>query len=124
MNLIPFSFYSLSREKHRNIIKVLRYRALFDDYENDCLNAEEIVIAIDGIREGYDILNAPAPDLKALKAKVKEAKGDSNGHTQGGKGCAQDGKNKAQGSRPGGARKRAGGEKADGAEKSRADLDR
>ena len=74
MNLIPFSFYSLSREKHRNIIKVLRYRALFDDYENDCLNAEEIVIAIDGIREGYDILNAPAPDLKALKAKVKEAK--------------------------------------------------
>lgn len=60
MNLIPFSFYSLSREKHRNIIKVLRYRALFDDYENDCLNAEEIVIAIDGIREGYDILNAPA----------------------------------------------------------------
>jgi len=74
MNLIPFSFYSLSREKHRNIIKVLRYRALFDDYENDCLNAEEIVIAIDGIREGYEILNAPAPDLKALKAKVKEAK--------------------------------------------------
>ena len=74
MNLIPFSFYSLSREKHRNIIKVLRYRALFDDYENDCLNAEEIVIAIDGIREGYEIFNAPAPDLKALKAKVKEAK--------------------------------------------------
>lgn len=74
MNLIPFSFYSLSREKHRNIIKVLRYRALFDDYENDCLNAEEIVIAIYGIREGYEILNAPAPDLKALKAKVKEAK--------------------------------------------------
>jgi len=28
MNLIPFSFYSLSREKHRNIIKVLRYRAV------------------------------------------------------------------------------------------------
>lgn len=74
MNLIPFSFYSLSREKHRNIIKVLRYRALFDDYENDCLNAEEIVLAIDGIREGYEILNAPIPNLKALKAQVKEAK--------------------------------------------------
>lgn len=74
LNLIPFSFYSLSREKHRNIIKVLRYRALFDDYENDCLNAEEIVLAIDGIREGYEILNAPMPNLKALKAQVKEAK--------------------------------------------------
>ena len=74
LNLIPFSFYSLSREKHRNIIKVLRYRALFDDYENDCLNAEEIVLAIDGIREGYEILNAPMPDLKLMKAKVKEAK--------------------------------------------------
>lgn len=74
MNLIPFAFYSLSREKHRNIIKVLRYRALFDDYENDCLNAEEIVLAIDGIREGYEIVNAPTPDLKLLKAKVKQAK--------------------------------------------------
>ncbi len=74
LNLIPFSFYSLSREKHRNIIKVLRYRALFDDYENDCLNAEEIVLAIDGIREGYEIFNAPMPDLKLMKAKVKEAK--------------------------------------------------
>ena len=74
LNLIPFSFYSLSREKHRNIIKVLRYRALCDDYENDCLNAEEIVLAIDGIREGYEILNAPMPDLKLMKAKVKEAK--------------------------------------------------
>lgn len=74
VNLIPFAFYSLSREKHRNIIKVLRYRALFDDYEEDCLTSEEIVLAIDGIREGYEIANAPAPDLKALRAAVREAK--------------------------------------------------
>lgn len=92
MNLIPFSFYSLSREKHRNIIKVLRYRALFDDYENDCLNAEEIVIAIDGIREGHEIWNAPMPDLKALKAKIHEAKRVGGNAVREARGALKDGK--------------------------------
>lgn len=75
LNLIPFFFYSLSVEKHRNIVKALEYRALFDDYVNDCLDDERVVETIEGINETYGYLNAPKPDFKALRADLRSAKG-------------------------------------------------
>lgn len=75
LNLIPFFFYSLSVEKHRNIVKALEYRALFDDYVNDCLDDERIIETIEGINETYSYLNAPKPDFKALRADLRSAKG-------------------------------------------------
>lgn len=77
LNLIPFFFYSLSVEKHRNIVKALEYRALFDDYVNDCLDDERVVETIQGINETYDFLNAPQPDFKALRTAIRSAKGKS-----------------------------------------------
>lgn len=74
LNLIPWAFYSMSRERHRNIVKVLEYRAVFDDYENDCLTPDMIKRTVDGVREAYAIAAAPVPDKKALKAALKEAK--------------------------------------------------
>lgn len=73
LNLIPFFFYSMSVEKHRNIIKALEYRALFDDYVDGCLDDERIVETIDGINETYGYLNAPEPDFKKLKTNLKAA---------------------------------------------------
>lgn len=75
LNLIPFFFYSLSVEKHRNIVKALEYRALFDDYVNDCLDDNRVVETIEGINETYAFLNAPEPDFKALRANIRSAKG-------------------------------------------------
>lgn len=75
LNLIPFFFYSLSVEKHRNIVKALEYRALFDDYVNDCLDDERVVETIEGINETYGYLNDPKPDFKALRADLRSAKG-------------------------------------------------
>lgn len=75
LNLIPFAFYSMSREKHRNIIKVLEYRAMFDDYENGCLSDERVALNVEGIRETYGFINAPEPDLAALKKNIREARG-------------------------------------------------
>lgn len=75
LNLIPFFFYSLSVEKHRNIVKALEYRALFDDYVNDCLDDDRIIETIEGINETYSYLNAPKPDFKALRADLRSAKG-------------------------------------------------
>lgn len=60
LNLIPFCFYNLTREKHNNIINVLKFRAAFDDYENNCLTDEqcnEIVTAVDNMTE---YLSAPS----------------------------------------------------------------
>lgn len=75
LNLIPFFFYSLSVEKHRNIVKALEYRALFDDYVNDCLDDNRVVETIEGINETYGFLNAPEPNFKELREAIRSAQG-------------------------------------------------
>lgn len=75
LNLIPFFFYDMSKEKHRNIIRVLRYRALFDDFETGSFNADIIKNGVEAVRSGLEMSETPAPDLKALKAAVKSAVG-------------------------------------------------
>ena len=75
INLIPFFFYSLSVEKHRNIVKALEYRALFDDYADGCLTDDRILETMEGIEETYAFLDAPYPDLEALKKGVRAARG-------------------------------------------------
>lgn len=78
LNLIPFCFYSMSKEKHQNIIRVLRYRALFDDFETGDFNADIIKDGVEAIRSGLELNEKPAPDLRVLKAEIKAApKGDA-----------------------------------------------
>lgn len=74
MNLVPFFFYDLSREKHRNIMKVLEYRAMLEDYEHGCLKPDRIKSVVEGIREANSIAQAPEPDIAALKNCVREAR--------------------------------------------------
>lgn len=75
LNLIPFFFYSMSKEKHQNIIRVLRYRALFDDFESNSFNADVIKNGVEAVRSGLEMNGSAAPDLKKLKAAVKAASG-------------------------------------------------
>lgn len=49
LNVIPYLFYDLTEEKHRGMVKVLRIRAMFDDYGNDVLDDEELVGAMEMI---------------------------------------------------------------------------
>lgn len=77
LNLIPFFFYDLSREKHRNYIRVLRYRALFDDYAADALMPETVVYTVDAVREAFSVAQSPMPDIPACKLAVKQAAGRS-----------------------------------------------
>lgn len=76
-NLIPFCFYSMSKEKHQNIIRVLRYRALFDDFESGDFNAEVVKNGVEAVRSGLELNDSPVPDLKQLKAEMKAARGDA-----------------------------------------------
>lgn len=77
LNLIPFFFYSMSKEKHQNIIRVLRYRALFDDFETGIFNPDVIKNGVEAVRTGLEMNETPVPDLKALKAAVKSASGSA-----------------------------------------------
>lgn len=73
LNLIPYFFYSMSKEKHRNIVRVLRHRALFDDFETGDFNADIIKNGVEAVRSGLKLNDSPTPDLKALKAEIKNA---------------------------------------------------
>lgn len=76
LNLIPFCFYSMSKEKHQNIIRVLRYRALFDDFESGDFNADVIKNGVEAVRSGLELKKSPVPDLKTMKENMKSLKGE------------------------------------------------
>ena len=73
MNVIPYFFYDMTEIRQRGIIKVLKVRALFEDYGNHVLRDRDIVETIDMIEESAQFEIAQPKDLKKLKAAVKSA---------------------------------------------------
>lgn len=51
LNFVPYLFYDLTETKQRGIVKVLKIRAMFEDYGNGILRDESIVESIDIIDE-------------------------------------------------------------------------
>ncbi len=77
MNVIPYFFYDLSEVKQRGMIKVLKIRALFEDYGNNALADKDLVEAIDIINEAKEF--ATKERLGGIKGKelrkaVREAR--------------------------------------------------
>lgn len=75
MNVLPYFFYDLSEIKQQGMIKVLKIRALFEDYGNGVLKDKDLVEAIEEIRFANDFADAVPKNLKEFKAKKKNAHG-------------------------------------------------
>ena len=75
MNVIPYFFYDLSEIKQQGMIKVLKIRALFEDYGNGVLKDKDLVEAVEAVREANDLADAQPADLKALRAEKRSASG-------------------------------------------------
>lgn len=75
MNVVPYFFYDLSEIKQQGMIKVLKIRALFEDYGNGVLKDKDLVEAIEIIREANDFDGKEPLNLKQFKAARKSAKG-------------------------------------------------
>lgn len=73
MNVIPYFFYDMTETRQRGIIKVLKVRALFEDYGNNVLRDRDIVETIDMIEEAAQFENAEPKDLARFKADIKSA---------------------------------------------------
>ena len=73
LNVIPFFFYDMTEVRQRGIIKVLRVRAMFEDYGNNALRDKDLVDTIDMIEESSMFASASPKDLKALKAAIGRA---------------------------------------------------
>ncbi len=73
MNVVPYFFYDLSEIKQQGMIKVLKIRALFEDYGNGILKDKDLVEAIEMIKEANELENAQPKNLKEFRAAKKNA---------------------------------------------------
>ena len=55
LNVIPYLFYDLTEEKHHGMVKVLRIRAMFDDYGNGVLDDGELVELMKTINDSAEL---------------------------------------------------------------------
>ena len=73
LNLVPFFFYRLSREKHTIIVQVLRRRAAFTDYASGTITPEQVVDAVESHRKIQAIIDAEEPNMKDAREAIKNA---------------------------------------------------
>ncbi len=73
LNLIPFFFYRLSREKHTMIVQVLRRRAAFTDYASGSITPEQVVETVESHRQIQAIIEAEEPNMKDAREGIKNA---------------------------------------------------
>lgn len=72
LNAIPYFFYDLTEIKQKAMVRVLKIRALFEDYGNNALSDENLIEAIDLIDEAYEYYDKDA--VKPDKSEIKAAK--------------------------------------------------
>ena len=75
MNVIPFFWYDFNEVKQKSVVRVLKIRAMFEDFGNKALTDETIVEGIDIIRESRRLENVTAetPDKKSFAAIADKA---------------------------------------------------
>lgn len=57
LNLIPYLFYDLTETKHKGYVRVLKIRAMFDDYGNGDLDEKELIETMDIINDAKEYYN-------------------------------------------------------------------
>ena len=72
LNMVPYLFYDLKEKDQRGIIRVLKIRAMFEDYGNGVRNDAELVEAIDIIRDAREVAIRPLKEIdKKLSGKER-----------------------------------------------------
>ncbi len=72
LNVIPFFFYDLTEKKQKSVVRVLKVRAMFEDYANDALSDKELVEAIDLVNNAREM--AAQEPKSVSKADYQNAK--------------------------------------------------
>lgn len=80
MNVAPYFFYDLKEKQQKAIVRILKIRALFEDYGNDIINEGELVEAIDIIHHARELQNETPVvlDKKVLGKKGYRAAKERN----------------------------------------------
>ena len=76
LNVVPYFFYDFTEKKQKGIIRVLKVRALFEDYGNGMLDDGKLVEAVDIIRNAEDMhTKQPITDYRTQYAEFNGKKG-------------------------------------------------
>lgn len=72
LNVIPYFFYDLTEKKQQSIVRILKIRAIFEDYGNGIVDDAKLVEGIDIINEakelaGKEIANLDKNSYKSIK---------------------------------------------------------
>lgn len=75
MNVVPYFWYDFNERKQKSVIRVLKVRALFEDYGNGITNDAQLVEGIDIIRNAREMATKESKILdkssyKSIKDKV------------------------------------------------------
>lgn len=74
LNMVPYFFYDLKEVQQKSIVRILKIRAMFEDFGNGVTNDSELVETIDIIRKADEFKDAvPKNVTKADKKKDKKA---------------------------------------------------
>ena len=72
MNVIPFFWYDFDERKQKSVIRVLKVRALFEDYGNGIVNDGQLVEAIDIIRDARDMADKQPKAIDKAYKSIKD----------------------------------------------------
>ncbi|MGN0521617.1 MAG: MFS transporter [Eubacterium sp.] len=73
LNVVPYFWYDFEEKKQKSIVRVLKLRALFEDFGNNALKDRELVEAIDMVNDAREMASATPKD--ASKSMYKGVKG-------------------------------------------------
>ena len=76
LNVIPFFFYDLTEMKQKSYVRVLKVRAVFEDYGNKALKDKDIVEMIDLVRNAQEMAVATPKTLDKSSYKNISDKAD------------------------------------------------
>ncbi len=76
LNVVPYFFYDLDERHQKAIVRILKIRALFEDYGNGILDDGNLVEAVDIIRDAKELVNEEPKkvhaDYKSIKDKAQK----------------------------------------------------
>ena len=75
-NMVPYFFYDLKETQQKSIVRILRIRALFEDYGNGIVDDGRLVEAVDIINDAREYANSQEKvvskkDFKSIKDKAE-----------------------------------------------------
>ncbi len=74
MNVIPYFWYDFNEKKQESVIRVLKIRAMFEDYGNGILDDEKLVEGIDIIRSSQEMATKTPKVINKKNYKGKDGK--------------------------------------------------